>query len=95
MATLAVTHSLTNSLTLWRLVDLIDVTLAHEDANPKLVDVVTVADIGDEDRVGNSLLQILKLRFGQKAKLLFRLRTQGLVKILKLKFRQDFKAGVG
>ena len=27
----------------------------------------------DEDRVGNNLLQISKLRFGQKAKLLFRL----------------------
>ena len=47
-----------------------------------------------EDRVGNSLLQIWKLRFGHKAKLLFRLWAQGLVKILKLKFRQDFEAGV-
>ena len=37
-------------------------TLACEDANSKLVDVVTVAD---EDRVGNNLLQIWKLRFGQ------------------------------
>jgi len=49
---------------------LIDVTLAGEDANSKLVEVVTVAD---GYRVGNNLLQILKLRFGQKAKLLFRL----------------------
>jgi len=49
---------------------LIDVTLACEDSNPKLVDAVTVAD---EDCVGNNLLQISKLRFGQKAKLLFRL----------------------
>ena len=57
--------SLTDSLT-----DLIDVTLACEDANSKLVEVVTVAD---GYRVGNNLLQILKLRFGQKAKLLFRL----------------------
>ena len=55
------------------LVDLIDATLACEYANSKLVDVVTVADIGDEDRVGNSLLQMWKLRFGHKAKLLFRL----------------------
>ena len=53
MATL-VTHSLNPC----RLVDLIDVILACEDANSKLVDVVTVAD---EDCVGN------------KAKLLFRL----------------------
>ena len=48
-------------------------TLACEDAKSKLVDVVTVADVDDEDRVGNSLLQIWKLRFGHKAKLLFRL----------------------
>ena len=66
-----------------------------EDANPKLFDVVTVDDVDDEDRVGNSLLQILKLRFGQKAKLLFRHSTQGLVKILKLKFRQDLKLEFG
>ena len=38
-------------------------------------EVVTVADVDvdDEDRVGNGLLQILELRFGHKAKLLFRL----------------------
>ena len=64
------TNSLTNSLTHSRLVNLIDVTLACEDANSKLVDVVTVAD---EDHVGNNLLQISKLRFGQKVNLLFRL----------------------
>ena len=55
------------------LVDLIDVTLACEDDNTKLVDIVTVADVDDEDHVGNSLLQIYKVRFGHKAKLLFRL----------------------
>ena len=55
------------------LVDLADVALAFEYANSKLVDVVTVADVDDEDRVGNSLLQIWELRFGHKAKLLFRL----------------------
>ena len=37
---------------------MIDVTLACEDANSKLVDVATVADVDDEDRVGNSLLQM-------------------------------------
>ena len=42
-----------------------------EDANSKLVEVVTVVDVGDEDRVGNSLLQ--KLTVGTKAKLLFKL----------------------
>ena len=35
-------------------------------------EVVTVADVDDEDRVGNSLLQIWELRFVHKAKLLFR-----------------------
>ena len=65
-----VTNSLTDSLTESCLVNLIDVTLACEDANSKLVDVVTVAD---EHRVGNNLLQISKQRFGKKAKLLFRL----------------------
>ena len=62
----------TNSPTPWPLVDLIDVTLAFEYANSKLVEVVTVANVDDEDRAGNSLLQIWELRFGHKAKLLFR-----------------------
>ena len=52
---------------------MIDKTLACEDANSKLVEVVTVIDVDHEDRVGNSLLQIWKLRFGHKAELLFRL----------------------
>ena len=64
MATL-VTHSLNPC----RLVDLIDVTLACEDANLKLVEVVTVADVDAEDHVGNSLLQIWELM--SKTKLLF------------------------
>ena len=51
-------HSLTLSLTDCGLVNLIDVTLACEDAYSKLVEVVTVADVDDEDRVGNSALQI-------------------------------------
>ena len=65
--------SLTDRLTPWRLVDLTDVTLACEDANSKLVEAVTVADVDAEDNVGNSLLQIWELMFGPKAKLLFRL----------------------
>ena len=48
-------------------------TLACEDANSKPVEIVTVANIDDEDHVGNSLLQIWELTFGPKAKLLFRL----------------------
>ena len=63
-------HSLTDSLTDCRLVNLIYVTLACEDANSKLVHVVTVAD---DDRVGSNLLQIWKPRFGQKSKCFFRL----------------------
>ena len=45
---------------------MIDLTLACEDAYSKLVEVVTVADVSDEDRVGNSLLQIWKLRLVKK-----------------------------
>ena len=52
---------------------MIDVTLECEDANSKLVDVVTVVDVDDEDHVGNSLLQIWKLRFDHKAEFLFSL----------------------
>ena len=48
-------------------------TLACEDGNSKFIEVVTVADVDDEDHVGNILLQIWKLRFGHTAKLLFRL----------------------
>ena len=50
-----VTNSLTNSLTDCRLVNLIDVTLACEDANSKLFEVVTVAGVDEEDRLSNSL----------------------------------------
>ena len=67
-------------------------TPACEDANSKLVQVVSVADVDDEDCVGYSLLQIWKLRFVYEAKLLFGLLTQSLVKILNLKFRRDFEA---
>ena len=49
------------------MVNLIDVTLACEDAYSKLVEVVSVADVSDEDCVGKSLLQIWKPRFGHKA----------------------------
>ena len=37
------------------LVNLIDVTLACEDANSKLVEVGTVADVDDENGVANTL----------------------------------------
>ena len=38
-------------------------SLACEDANSKLVEVATVADVDVVDHVGNSLLQIRKLGF--------------------------------
>ena len=38
-------HSLLVKLNPWCLIDLIDVTLACKDANAKLVEVVTVADV--------------------------------------------------
>ena len=43
-------------------------SLASEDANSKLVDVITVADFDDEERVGNSLVVILTLEIGQYIK---------------------------
>ena len=53
-----VTNWLTDYLTNSRLVNFIVVTLVCEDANSKLVEVVTDTDVDDMDRVGNSLLQI-------------------------------------
>ena len=81
LATL-VTHSLTNSC----LVNLIDVTLACQDANSKLVEVVTVVDVDAEKRVDDSLVQIWKLTFGHKAIICSdrpKDRAQGLFKILR------------
>ena len=48
-------------------------TLACEDTDSKLVDIVTVANVDDEDPVGNSLMHTWELKLGNKAKLLFRL----------------------
>ena len=68
-------------------------TLACEDPNSKPVEVATVADDEDHNINGNSLFQIWELTFGPKAKFLFKLCAQGLVNILKLKFRQNLEAG--
>ena len=46
-------------------------TLACEDGNSKLVEVVTVVEVDDEKGVDNSLVQILKVNFGHKVKFLF------------------------
>ena len=59
-------------------------TLACEDANSKLVEFVTVADVDDEKRFDDSFMQFWKLtlstRFGQE----FEVEVQA--KLLKLKF---------
>ena len=51
-------------------------TRACEDGSSKLVEVVTVVEVDDEKGVDNSLLQIWKVKFGLKAKFLFRLGAQ-------------------
>ena len=56
---MSVTHSLTDS----RLVELTDVTLAFEDANSKLIDVVSVADVDAKERVKYRLVEIFKVNF--------------------------------
>ena len=48
-------------------------TLACEDGNSKLVEVVAVVDVDDEKHVDNSLVQIWKVKFGLKVKFLFKL----------------------
>ena len=48
-------------------------TLACEDGNSKLVEVVPVVDVDDEKHVDNSLVQIWKIGFGHKVKFLFQL----------------------
>ena len=53
------------------LVYLTDVTLAPEDANSKLLDVISVADIDAQERVDDSLVGFLKLKFGEELRLRF------------------------
>ena len=48
-------------------------TLACEDANSKLVEVVTVAHVDDEKCVDSHLVQIWKVKFGHKVIFLSRL----------------------
>ena len=55
-------HPVPNSLTHSCLVNLIDEIQACEDAYSKLVEVVTVADVIDKNRVG---VEILKLMLNQ------------------------------
>ena len=76
--------------------NLIDVTLACEDAYSILVEVVTVADVTDEDRICNSLLQIWKLRFGHKLSFCsdFEHKILKFRRNLRLEFGQYFAADV-
>ena len=59
--------------------------------NSKLIDVGTGADVDDEDRVGNSFLQIWKLSLVIKLNFCSDFEHKFFVKILMLKFRQDLK----
>ena len=77
-------------------------TLAFVDANSKLLDVASVADVDAEELVDDSLVVILNLNFGDDVKAevwarfstIFFVKTlrRDMVKILKLKFCQAFKA---
>ena len=64
-------------------------TLACEDADSKLVEVVTVANVDDEKRVDNSLVQIWKVKLGHNVKFLFRLIEHKVSR-----FGQDFEVEV-
>ena len=68
-------------------------TLACEDANSKLVEVVTVADVDSEDHVGNSLLQIWELTFGPKTKLFFQTLSTSVGQDFEVEVQQDFETG--
>ena len=51
-------------------------TLACEDVNSKLVEVVTAANVDDEKRFDDSFMQIWKLKFGHKANFFQTLSTR-------------------
>ena len=58
-------------------------TRTCEDANSRLVDVITVADVDAEKRVHDSLVQIWKLKY--------RSYSQNFVQTLRTRFGQDFE----
>ena len=68
-------------------------TLACEDANSKLVEVVTVANLDIEDYVGNCLLQIWELAFGPKTKLFFQTLSTRVGQDYEVEVQQDFETG--
>ena len=61
-------------------------TLACEDANSRLVEVVTVADVDAEKHVEDILVQIWRLKFGHKANF--------FVQTLSTRFGQEFEVEV-
>ena len=61
-------------------------TLACEDANSKLVEVVTVADVDAEKHVDDGLMQIWKMKLDQK--------VQKYSQTLSTRFGQDFEVEV-
>ena len=63
-------HKQAHSLPHCCIVDLMDVSLACEDSNSKLVKVVTVAVVDAEKCVDDSLVQIWKLKLGHGDKFL-------------------------
>ena len=66
-------------------------TLACEDGNSKLVEVVTVVEVDDEKHVDNSLVQIWEINFGREVFCSDFEDKVSRFKILKLMFRQDFE----
>ena len=52
-------------------------TLACEDVYLKLVELVTVADVDDEEHVDDSWVQIWKLKFGQDFEVLVKMMMFG------------------
>ena len=65
-------------------------TLACKDANSKLVEVVTVADVDAERSVDDSVVQTWKLKFGHKARFCLDFEH----KSFKLKFKRNFETEV-
>ena len=60
-------------------------TLACEDANSKLVEVVTVADVDAKKHFDDSLVQIWQLKFGNKL---------NVFETLSKRFGKDFEVEV-
>ena len=52
-------------------------TLACEDVNLKLFELVTIADVDDKKRVDYSWVQIWKLKFGQDFEVLVKMMMFG------------------